>query len=627
MNDKLLGIRISGRYEILNKIASGGMSDVYLGKDLKLDRKVAVKILHESYSSNRNFTARFEKEARILANLKSPNIVTVYDWGEFDGLYFIIMEFLNGKSLKEIIEKEGAIEPLLAAEYSVQICKALALAHEGNLIHRDIKPQNIMITEEGVIKVTDFGIAKFTAGDITKTINILGTAHYISPEQAQGKILDNRSDIYSLGIVMYEMLTSDIPFRGGSSIDISLRHINEEPQPPSAIRPAIPKKIEKIVMRCLEKNPDYRYQNVESLELDLQNFLEGKPLIVKKEQKNGREKLWFFGPKVDYRYESQFERSFEKYKLKNKRIMFGLISLCSVAVTAFIVFLTLFLITGLKADSLANNLNLVVVPQMHDMDYKAAKNLLLNYGLIIEARDSIYSDSVPENHIIEQSIEPGTELKKNTILYVTLSRGKETLMVSVPNLIGISRSSAITQLESCGLSVGKISEEYNDTIKKDAVIVQSIPAGLMVEKKTGVDLIISKGRELITVPDVKGYDYIYAKTYLESLGLSVDAKRKTDTAIKPGIVIGIEPMEGSAVLKNSSVVIFVSTGEQLISVPDLLNLNFEIAQQILASFDIGFEIHYLDVDNLEQRNSVIEQYPAAGEQIALKDKIILFVGQ
>ncbi|MBM3713360.1 MAG: serine/threonine protein kinase, partial [Actinobacteria bacterium] len=184
MNDKLLGIRISGRYEILNKIASGGMSDVYLGKDLKLDRKVAVKILHESYSSNRNFTARFEKEARILANLKSPNIVTVYDWGEFDGLYFIIMEFLNGKSLKEIIEKEGAIEPLLAAEYSVQICKALALAHEGNLIHRDIKPQNIMITEEGVIKVTDFGIAKFTAGDITKTINILGTAHYISPEQA-----------------------------------------------------------------------------------------------------------------------------------------------------------------------------------------------------------------------------------------------------------------------------------------------------------------------------------------------------------------------------------------------------------------------------------------------------------
>jgi len=627
VNDRFIGIKINSRYEILNKIASGGMADVYLGQDLKLNRKVAAKILHESYSSNRNFTARLKREAQIHANLNSPNIVTVYDWGEFNNLYFIIMEFVNGKSLKEIIDKKGAIDPRLAAKYSVQICKALELAHENNLIHRDIKPQNIMITEEDIVKVTDFGIAKFTVGDTTKTISILGTAYYVSPEQAQGKILDNRSDIYSLGIVMYEMLAADVPFRGGDLIDIGLRHISENPQPPSMIHPEIPKNIEKIVMKCLEKNPDYRYQNILSLRIDLQNFLEGKPLLITQKQTNGQKKMQIFSNADYYRYDNQFEKAFEKYKLKNNRIRSILISACSFMVIAFIVFLTLFLISNSKSGHLTADLNMVNVPQLQNVEFESAKNMLLAYGLIIEAQNSTYSDSVPNNYIISQSIKPNTKVNKNIKVYVTVSKGKEISTIPMPNLIGIRKESALEQLENLGLSAGSITEEFSDIFGNDTVIEQKPIAGTLIKQYTEVSISISKGRERITIPYLNGYEYVYAKSLLESLGLLVDAKRKTDNTIQPGIVLGVEPFEGSSVFRNSNVMLIISTGEELVPVPDLSNMDFKIAQQILDSFDIGFEVNYIIVDNPAQKNSVISQYPEAGEQIELKEKIILFVGQ
>jgi serine/threonine protein kinase len=260
-DSRLAGTRIFDRYEILSKIDSGGMAEVYLGQDLQQDKKVAIKILHESYSANKNFIARFQKEAQILIKLDNPNIVSVYDWGHSGNLYFIVMEYVSGESLNKLIERNGHLSPRQAATIAARVCDALAAAHAGNLIHRDIKPQNIIISDNDVVKLTDFGIAKIVADDLTKTMSILGTSHYVSPEQAQGKVLDYRSDIYSLGIVMYEMLTGDVPFRGGSSIDISLRHISEKPVLPSKILPGIPKKIEKIILQCLEKLPDMRYQD------------------------------------------------------------------------------------------------------------------------------------------------------------------------------------------------------------------------------------------------------------------------------------------------------------------------------------------------------------------------------
>lgn len=269
---------LAERYKIIEKIGSGGSADVYLSEDLKLHRKVAVKILTPLYATDRNFVIRFKKEAQILARLNDPNIVAIYDWGQVENSYYICMEYVDGLSLSEIIEKQGIINPATAARYSIQICNALEVAHKNNLIHRDIKPQNIIVSRDGTVKITDFGIAKSLVEDNTRTLNILGTSYYISPEQAQGKILSYATDIYSLGIVLYEMLTADVPFRGENSIEISLKHINEKPLKPSLLVPGIPEKIEKIVIKCLQKEPQKRYESAAALKTDLRNFLEGKPL-------------------------------------------------------------------------------------------------------------------------------------------------------------------------------------------------------------------------------------------------------------------------------------------------------------------------------------------------------------
>ncbi|MHB1346111.1 MAG: protein kinase domain-containing protein [Candidatus Humimicrobiaceae bacterium] len=222
----MIGSIIADRYKIISKLGSGGTADVFLAQDIKLNRAVAIKILAKTYSFEKNFVARFKKEAQILARLNHPNIVAIYDWGQYENSYFICMEYVEGQSLQEIIDKHGILSPKTTAKYAIQICNALEVAHNNNLIHRDIKPQNIIVTTDGIVKITDFGIAKSLIEDNTKTINIMGTSYYISPEQAQGKILSYSTDIYSLGIVMYEMLTADLPFRGENAIEISLKHIN-----------------------------------------------------------------------------------------------------------------------------------------------------------------------------------------------------------------------------------------------------------------------------------------------------------------------------------------------------------------------------------------------------------------
>lgn len=366
IDKKLIGSLIINRYKIVEKIASGGMGDVYLGMDIKLNRKAAIKILQENYASNKNFVIKFKSEAQILARLNSPNIVTIYDWGEFKNLYFIAMEYIEGESLKDIINKKGALNPRTVANYSIQICNALEIAHDNNLIHRDIKSQNIIVTPQGKIKVTDFGIAKYLADDVTRTINILGTAHYISPEQAQGKVLDWKTDIYSLGIVMYEMLTADVPFRGGSSIDISLRHISEKPALPSKFIDNIPIKLEKIVMKCLEKNPASRYSNITELKYDLQNYLEDKPLII-----DGN------------LYNIKTKRDFHITGKKVWLLFYYILSFFLI-----IIFLLLFIIYNNKYNSLNMEKNYTIVPPIENVNVESAKKILstLNLNLIIKIR-------------------------------------------------------------------------------------------------------------------------------------------------------------------------------------------------------------------------------------------------
>jgi serine/threonine protein kinase len=623
-DSRLAGTRIFDRYEILSKIDSGGMAEVYLGQDLQQDKKVAIKILHESYSANKNFIARFQKEAQILIKLDNPNIVSVYDWGHSGNLYFIVMEYVSGESLNKLIERNGHLSPRQAATIAARVCDALAAAHAGNLIHRDIKPQNIIISDNDVVKLTDFGIAKIVADDLTKTMSILGTSHYVSPEQAQGKVLDYRSDIYSLGIVMYEMLTGDVPFRGGSSIDISLRHISEKPVLPSKILPGIPKKIEKIILQCLEKLPDMRYQDIKALKTDLNNFLEDRPLTEDGLLKNGKSKIKTGRSDIDL---SHADKSFEKYYAKTKRLKTFLLSLIGAVFILFVVFLTLYLSSESDLRGYIDKSIITKVPPVESLSLEEAKKIISAESLVLEIDKTQFSENIETDHIISQNPAFDTEIKSGGTVFVTLSKGMEFTYVAIPNLTGFDKNSAINALKEAGLKTGIISEDFNDYFANGTVVSQSPATGEKVKSGNVVNLDLSKGREKITLPDLQGYDYSSAKSELESLGLNIKIEKQTSDVLSPGTVIAMSPAGGSGVNKNDIIILTISTKEQTIMVPNLVLMDFAQAEALLTAQNIGYEVSYITVNYSIQKNSVVSQFPEAGGTISILEKMIVFVGQ
>jgi eukaryotic-like serine/threonine-protein kinase len=625
-----IGLIINSKYEITEKIASGGMSDIYLARDLKTGKKYAIKVLNQSYSINRSFVARFKKEAQILSRLSSPNIISVYEFGEYEGFYYIVMEYVKGRTLKEVIEKRGNLYPEIAVGYAIQVCQALKIAHSSGLIHRDIKSQNIMITDDGSIKVADFGIAKFTAEDITKTINVFGTAHYISPEHLEGKVLDPRSDIYSFGIVIFEMLTADLPFRGSSSMDISLKHLSEIPQPPSSIIPDIPKKLDRIVLKCLEKNPDKRYRNVETLENDLINYQTGKslsidenmPLHEEQNNRSGKSRKDLFS--ADSIFIGNLPSKLRS-KLKKLTISLGVISF--VLIAALITVLALFFNLNSEFKSYKNSSMFVVVPDILNTDINSASKILSVCDLKMEVKETTFKDNVSENVITWQSPESGKSVGKETVIYVIVNKVDPATSITVPNFIGMDAGKSESLLKFLNLETGKKTQEFSDYFETNLIIGQVPAAGEKVGPGTEINLIISKGRELVTVPNVIGYDYIYAKTNIESLGLFTAVKKITDLSKQPGMVLMLEPVEGSAVYRNSIVKIFISTTMQLLKVPDLKNMEYDKATQTVSSLGIDYELSMINVDYSIQKNTVIYQIPDPGEQISPNEKITIFIGQ
>lgn len=595
---------ISKRYRIIKKIASGGMADIFLGDDLKLNRKVAVKILSANYAGDRNFVARFKSEAQILARLNHPNIVQVYDWGEFNSSYFICMEYVEGESLKEIIEKKGPLPPETVADYAIQISSALLTAHKNNLVHRDIKPQNILVTLEGKVKVTDFGIAKSLTTDVTKTLNIIGTAHYISPEQAKGEVLDHRTDIYSLGIVLYEMLTADVPFRGGNSIDISLKHIYEKPLKPSELMENIPDKLEKIIMHCLEKNPMARYPTVRELIGDLQKYETDKPLSFSAKGQN-LNRAGVFIKKIRPH-------------------------LATIIMAAFmVVFLVLFIFYSYKYYNDKTAVPAMVpVPPVENIPAENAKEILALINLNLIVKDEIYNSEIPEGFIIEQTPEHGKNVPAGSDIEVIISRGQEITYILTPNLVGLSQEDAIQILEDLGLVMGNTSEEYSSAFKENLIMDQKPEFNERIKPGGSVNLTVSRGEETILIPNIIGLDYIYASNYLKSLGLIVKSSKApvTDSINEPGKIIEVVPAPGSRAAVNSMVELVISTNEPLILIPDLMHLGLEQAINVLDSSDINYEISYISTDYSAQEGTVLGQHPESGTYISPGSSVILFIG-
>jgi serine/threonine-protein kinase len=616
-------ILISNRYKIVKKIASGGTADVYLGFDIKLSRKVAIKILYEAFANNKNFVARFRKEAQILAKLNNPNIVMIYDWGKFNNSYYICMEYIEGQGLKDIIEKKGVLNPKTVANYTIQICNALDLAHT-------IKPENIIITPDGTVKVTDFGIAKSLIEDTTKTLNIIGTAYYISPEQAQGEILDCRTDIYSLGIVMYEMLTADVPFRGESSIDITLKHISEIAVKPSKLVSNIPAKLEKIIMHCLEKKQFNRYPSIKDLRKDLYNFLTDKPLILNRDTLGENKKYTLkdiFSNKNDYSYSHSL--------LYGRRKKLG--SILYIILSAFFIIslLILSIIFIFKYFDIKNSPSFIIVPPLRNLSVESAENILSTYGLILIVEDEVYNSSIIKGGIIEQSPDSNTNVPPNSEVEVTVSKGSKedegeqlsSSYILSPNLTGLLLEDGIKILKETGLKHGNITEEYSQTIEKDRIINQDPSYNEEIKNGSIINLTISLGEEKIIIPDIIGNDYLFALSQLESLGLNITAIKITNAEFLPGTVVGIFPPAGSEVERNSHVELLISTVEKLNLVPDVTKMDITQAIKILTQNNLDYEINMIDSGYSVQKDMVLGQYPLKGNYIPPGSKVTLFVGK
>ncbi|MDD3520826.1 MAG: Stk1 family PASTA domain-containing Ser/Thr kinase [Actinomycetota bacterium] len=635
----MIGSVLADRYEIVEKIGTGGSADVYLANDIKLHRKVAIKILSRFYANDRNFVVRFKKEAQILARLNDPNIVAIFDWGQVENSYFICMEYVEGLSLAEIIEKQGIINPITAARYSVQICNALEVAHKNNLIHRDIKPQNIIVTTDGTLKITDFGIAKSLLEDNTKTINILGTSYYISPEQAQGKILSYSTDLYSLGIVIYEMLTADVPFRGENSIDISLKHINEKPIKPSILVPEIPEKIEKIVLKCLQKNPLKRYESAADLKSDLINFLKGKPLAdeEKKEKEVSKQKsvirkigYFKFAPKAGEKKKEYADNEKEDVAFKEsseRKDKKKLILTWSILLPFLAIFMAISIWALINNSMLKNQEEPVIVPSLTNMEYFSAEKMLQSINLKISADGEEFSNDIPEGYIINQDPVEGIAAKENTEIKVVISKGrKEASSAILPNLMGINIEEGRKILNDLGFENLDLKWEPSDFFQKDVIIKHEPAHFKSADLDEKIILFVSSGKEMVLVPDLKGYDIMFALSSLESLGFEIITEKIPEGTLTPGTVVNTYPAPGAEASYGSIVKVFISTIEEMLEVPDITKLNLENAVSILESMGINYEIGYSAVMHSIQKNVVLSQYPESGNFISQSEKMLLIVG-
>lgn len=570
------GMFISDRYEIIEKVGTGGMADVYKAKCHRLNRYVAIKVLKPEYSNDLNFVNKFRGEAQSAAGLSHPNIVNVYDVGDDNGLHYIVMELIEGITLKNFIERKGKLDLKEAIGITIQIAQGMEAAHANHIIHRDIKPQNIIISREGKVKVTDFGIAKAVTSN-TITSNAMGSVHYISPEQARGGYSDERSDIYSLGVTMYEMLSGMVPFAGDNTVSVALLHIQGEATPLRKLDPSIPISVEQIVQKCMQKKPERRYLSVGDLISDLKrsisnpngDFVKILPTIVddsptimisdedvnhiKNVTKNQKEV-----PQDDIIEDDTLEEEDieEEVDPKLEKVMV----IGSIAAAVILVLIIIFLIGK-------------------------------TFGLFR------FSGSSNDNNPT-QTVEPSIMPSVSPDSYI------------VPSVTGLTLDEASALLQTAGLSV-RYTEEFSDVIEKGYVIEQTPVADTKAAKNDIVVLIISKGPENFTVPDVYGMTDNQAVTILTESGLKVKHEYEYSNEVEEGKVISTTPEKGASVVKDDTVTIKLSRGRQIseVLVPNLSNLTEEQAiSKLEASGLKAGTITYKNSDKVAEGLVIYQDY-------------------
>jgi beta-lactam-binding protein with PASTA domain/tRNA A-37 threonylcarbamoyl transferase component Bud32 len=559
------------RYELHRKLAHGGMADVYLARDLLLDRPVAVKVLFPEYARDSTFVERFRREAKAAANLNHPNVVAVYDWGEQGGTYFIVMEYVEGRPLSEIIRSDGPVHPMRAAEISSDVAAALAFAHRNGVVHRDIKPGNILITPTGQVKVADFGIAQaltsdHTQANLTQVGAVMGTATYFSPEQAQGRPVDPRSDLYSLGCVLYEMITAQPPFTGESPLAIAYKHVQEWPEPPAALNPQVPPALAAIDLKLLAKSPDGRYASAEDLRADLARFMAGQPVLAAGGDPGVTQAVPHAtvagvaagaamagaaagGPPTGTVPPTGDPDAEDPYGSEPPRRGRGMVV---ALVVLLLVLAGVLVVLGMQ---LTRGSDDVVVPNVERMERTAAEAALVAEGFRVVVEE-VNNNEFAAGQVFDQSPSGGSRAAEGATvtLQVSLGRGE----VPVPDLLEMTAGQAGRAVANAEL----VGEELQETSDEPAgrVLRQAPAPGVLVERGSTVQYWVSAGPEQVAVPAVEGRTSAEATAQLQQARLRVSESPETSTSVAVGLVIRTSPAVGSQVPVNTTVTIFVSTG-------------------------------------------------------------------
>ncbi len=566
----MTGRVFNNRYQITERIGIGGMAEVYRAQDNVLGRLVAVKVMLPQYAADPSFTARFKQEAAAAANLQSPYIVNVYDWGQDDGTYYIVMEFVRGSDLKTAIIERGAINQRKVAEIGSQVCQALSVAHNLDIIHRDIKPQNIMVQPDGNVKVMDFGIARAKNSVKTQTSSVLGTAHYISPEQAQGKELTAASDIYSLGIVLYEAATGRLPFDAPDAVSVAMKQVNDLPAPPREINPDIDPALEAIIMKAMAKNPAERFITARDMRSALNDYLSGRPVnvggftsaetavmggVVPPMVMNAADSTSVM-PAVGGMKPAATSNNAKNFRVddgkknNSKKTIFIVVGI--IAALAIVGGLAFALMSGGGSGD--------PVPDVTNKTVQEATTILQKAGFEVGTSTTKFDEKVAEGKIISQDPTAGTKREKGTKVNITVSQGIE--QITVPDLTGKSAAEAKQLLQDKGLVPSAGAGKYSDSIAKDLVVSTNPAAGQAVKKGTTVEYYLSLGSEGIAVPDVVGQGEGAATSTLNNAGFMVTFDYADSDTVPEGTVISQNPKAGTKLKSNESVNIVVSKGKK-----------------------------------------------------------------
>lgn len=631
-NDRYIGRVFDGRYRIISRLGQGGMAAVYLAEDRELGRRVAIKILDDRHANDKAFVERFRREAQSAAGLTHPNIVAVYDRGEAEGTSYIAMEYLDGPTLKELIQKQGPLPIPVAVDYARQILAAVGFAHRNGIVHRDIKPHNVLVGEDGRCKVTDFGIARSGASEMTEVGSIVGTAQYLSPEQARGGPISPASDLYSVGVVLYEMLTGQVPFAGEQPLEIAMKHLSGVPTPPSAHRRGVPRELDQIVLRALAKTPADRYRSAEAFDAELAGFARGSApsgeteaaatallsgatsalpsdtAIVPPDQAAKVTKAGgaYYGYSGDRKGRRKRRRRVWPWLL-------GILLLGVIGAAAYFGYV--------KIQDRINQNSPATVPFVEGLREQQASEKITEAKLTPDVA-RVADQKVPATYVISQDPPAGEKITKGNTVRIRVSTGLPKAVV--PDVKGLKESDAIAALKAARVQPLVFEIESNKPAGR--VMAQDPKAGLKVEQGTKVRINVSRGPKPVAVPSVAGLTFADAQKVLQDDGFVV-GRTDVDSNEVQGNVVGSLPNEGTTLRPGQRVTLLVSKGPQAVSVPDVNGLDRADALVTLKTAGLDPIVVTQDTQDPTEDGVVLQQVPNALEQVQPGAVVTITVGR